>query len=96
MHHDFSDDHPTTRPSPYWGFCETNWDEADPSPTHTTDKVRDHWLDDGSTTKAAGQGYAHACNNTTNEIDKILFVYSPKISRTIFSLDEGRGTFPTR
>ena len=35
---------------------------------------------DGNTTKAAGQGYAHVRNDTTNGIDKILFVYSPSIS----------------
>ena len=35
---------------------------------------------DGNTTKAAGHGYAHVRNDTTNGIDKILFVYSPSIS----------------
>ena len=42
---------------------------------------------DGKVTKAAGEGYAHVRNRDTDTIEKILFVYTPAITGTIFSLE---------
>ena len=41
----------------------------------------------GNITNAAGQGYTHVKNDTTNVIDKVLFLDSPSISGTIFLLE---------
>ena len=42
---------------------------------------------DGKVTKVAGEGYAHVRNHDTDKIEKILFVYTPAITGTIFSLE---------
>ena len=42
---------------------------------------------DGQVTRAAGEGYAHVHNDALSTVDKILFVYSPTITGTIFSLE---------
>jgi hypothetical protein len=49
---------------------------------------------DGMVTKAAGEGYAHVRNQPTDTIDKILFVYTPTITGTIFSLEHHAQTHP--
>ena len=49
---------------------------------------------DGQVTRAAGEGYAHVRNNSTQTVDKILFVYSPTITGTIFSLEHYAQTHP--
>ena len=49
---------------------------------------------DGQVTRAAGEGYAHVRNHATHTIDKILFVYSPTITGTIFSLEHHAQTHP--
>ena len=49
---------------------------------------------DGKVTKAAGEGYAHVQNDATHTIDRILFVYSPTITGTIFSLEHHAQTHP--
>ena len=49
---------------------------------------------DGKVTKAAGEGYAHVQNEATHLIDRILFVYSPGITGTIFSLEHHAQTHP--
>lgn len=49
---------------------------------------------DGTVTKAAGKGYAHVRNQATNTIDRILFVYTPTITGTIFSLEHHAQTHP--
>ena len=49
---------------------------------------------DGQVTRAAGEGYAHVHNDALHTVDKILFVYSPTITGTIFSLEHHAQTHP--
>lgn len=49
---------------------------------------------DGTVTKAAGEGYAHVHNDATQTVDRILFVYAPTITGTIFSLEHHAQTHP--
>jgi hypothetical protein len=49
---------------------------------------------DGQVTRAAGEGFAHVRNDANQTVDKILFVYSPTIAGTIFSLEHHAQTHP--
>ncbi|KAI2501046.1 hypothetical protein MHU86_13400 [Fragilaria crotonensis] len=59
--------------------------------THTRYEITGY---DGNVTKAAGEGYALVHNHATATTDRILFVYAPSITGTIFSLEHHAQTHP--